>query len=330
MPPRPAGGEGHGSGLAVAVGRTDACRNVRSQNDRPVGISQHDRRSRDEHSRRHASAARCRRSPPSPTRWPSSARSPTPTAATRGGTHFVMTGYDNRMVDNGGVPSRPGYGSILSRVRGASHRRDRHSDLRADGRDSGGRRPGVSRPGICPVRSGRPGPQEHGAVAAGRAHRRPAESARLARCDQSPARFVRGARRHEEVRAAGLQPGARHVGRGLRHPQGKPRHRQALWRGPRRADADGPPLVRGGLRLRHDLVRRLGHARQHRAEHDSSAARSSTRRSRRSSRTFTSAAWPSGSCSSSPANSAARRASTRTAAATTGPRSARWPWPAAA
>lgn len=38
-----------------------------------------------------------------------------------GGTHYVMTGYDNRMVDNGGVPSRPGYGAILSRVRGASN-----------------------------------------------------------------------------------------------------------------------------------------------------------------------------------------------------------------
>ena len=38
-----------------------------------------------------------------------------------GGTHFVMTGYDNRQIDNGGVPSRPSLGSILSRVRGASH-----------------------------------------------------------------------------------------------------------------------------------------------------------------------------------------------------------------
>jgi len=38
-----------------------------------------------------------------------------------GGTHYVMTGYDNRKVDNGGVPDRPGYGSILSRVRGANH-----------------------------------------------------------------------------------------------------------------------------------------------------------------------------------------------------------------
>ncbi len=38
-----------------------------------------------------------------------------------GGTHYVMTGYDNRNIDNGGVPSRPSYGSILARVRGASH-----------------------------------------------------------------------------------------------------------------------------------------------------------------------------------------------------------------
>jgi hypothetical protein len=38
-----------------------------------------------------------------------------------GGTHWVMTGYDNRNVDNGGLPSRPGMGAILSRVRGANH-----------------------------------------------------------------------------------------------------------------------------------------------------------------------------------------------------------------
>lgn len=38
-----------------------------------------------------------------------------------GGTHFVMTGYDNRMIDNGGVPSRPSIGSIVARVRGANH-----------------------------------------------------------------------------------------------------------------------------------------------------------------------------------------------------------------
>jgi uncharacterized protein (DUF1501 family) len=35
-----------------------------------------------------------------------------------GGTHFVMTGYDNRMIDNGGLPTRPGIGAIASRVRG--------------------------------------------------------------------------------------------------------------------------------------------------------------------------------------------------------------------
>ena len=38
-----------------------------------------------------------------------------------GGTHYVMTGYDSRTVDNGGSPSRPGYGSILARVRGPSN-----------------------------------------------------------------------------------------------------------------------------------------------------------------------------------------------------------------
>ena len=37
-----------------------------------------------------------------------------------GGTHWVMTGYDNRQVDNGGLPSRPSFGSIASRVRGAN------------------------------------------------------------------------------------------------------------------------------------------------------------------------------------------------------------------
>jgi hypothetical protein len=38
-----------------------------------------------------------------------------------GGTHFVMTGYDNRNIDNGGLPTRPSMGSILARVRGANH-----------------------------------------------------------------------------------------------------------------------------------------------------------------------------------------------------------------
>ncbi len=38
-----------------------------------------------------------------------------------GGTHFVMTGYDNRSIDNGGLPSRPSLGSILSKSRGANN-----------------------------------------------------------------------------------------------------------------------------------------------------------------------------------------------------------------
>ncbi|MEO2007617.1 MAG: DUF1501 domain-containing protein [Pirellulaceae bacterium] len=40
-----------------------------------------------------------------------------------GGTHYVMTGYDNRGIDNGGLPSRPSLGSILSRTRGANNLR---------------------------------------------------------------------------------------------------------------------------------------------------------------------------------------------------------------
>ncbi|MEM8669041.1 MAG: DUF1501 domain-containing protein [Planctomycetota bacterium] len=38
-----------------------------------------------------------------------------------GGTHYVMTGYDNRLADNGGIPVRPSIGSIVSRVRGTNH-----------------------------------------------------------------------------------------------------------------------------------------------------------------------------------------------------------------
>ncbi len=38
-----------------------------------------------------------------------------------GGTHFVMTGYDNRAVDNGGQPNKPSMGSIVARIRGTNH-----------------------------------------------------------------------------------------------------------------------------------------------------------------------------------------------------------------
>lgn len=37
-----------------------------------------------------------------------------------GGTHYVMTGYDNKQADNGGLATKPSLGSIVSRVRGAS------------------------------------------------------------------------------------------------------------------------------------------------------------------------------------------------------------------
>ena len=40
-----------------------------------------------------------------------------------GGTHWVMTGYNNRQADNGGLPTRPSIGSILARQRGTNHPR---------------------------------------------------------------------------------------------------------------------------------------------------------------------------------------------------------------
>ena len=38
-----------------------------------------------------------------------------------GGTHWVMTGYNNRNIDNGGLPSRPSMGSITAKVRGPNN-----------------------------------------------------------------------------------------------------------------------------------------------------------------------------------------------------------------
>src|SRR6218665_2866871 len=35
-----------------------------------------------------------------------------------GGTHYVMTGYDHRLADNGASPERPSLGSVAARVRG--------------------------------------------------------------------------------------------------------------------------------------------------------------------------------------------------------------------
>ena len=38
-----------------------------------------------------------------------------------GGTHYMMTGFDNRTIDNGGQPSRPSIGSTMARIRGSNH-----------------------------------------------------------------------------------------------------------------------------------------------------------------------------------------------------------------
>lgn len=37
------------------------------------------------------------------------------------GTHYVMTGYSNRNIDNGGLPTRPSIGSIVARYRGPNN-----------------------------------------------------------------------------------------------------------------------------------------------------------------------------------------------------------------
>ena len=37
-----------------------------------------------------------------------------------GGTHWLMTGYDNRQIDNGGLPHRPSIGSIVTRTTGTN------------------------------------------------------------------------------------------------------------------------------------------------------------------------------------------------------------------
>jgi hypothetical protein len=38
-----------------------------------------------------------------------------------GGTHWLMTGYDNRQIDNGGLPHRPSIGSIVTRTTGTNN-----------------------------------------------------------------------------------------------------------------------------------------------------------------------------------------------------------------
>jgi hypothetical protein len=56
-----------------------------------------------------------------------------------GGTHYLMTGYDNRSIDNGSLPTRPSLGSITARMRGPNHPATgmptyvRLANIRADG-----------------------------------------------------------------------------------------------------------------------------------------------------------------------------------------------------
>ncbi len=53
-----------------------------------------------------------------------------------GGTHYVNTGYDNRNIDNGGVPARPSIGSIVRPRARQQPSHDRHAHLRGADPDS--------------------------------------------------------------------------------------------------------------------------------------------------------------------------------------------------
>ena len=85
-----------------------------------------------------------------------------------GGTHFVMTGYDNRNIDNGGLPSRPSMGSICSRVRGPNNQATgMPTYVRMGGIGSGvGQYIAVGRGRHAPLRvgddAGQPGPAPSG------------------------------------------------------------------------------------------------------------------------------------------------------------------------
>ena len=80
-----------------------------------------------------------------PTRWPSSAPSPTANSGHGGGTHWVMTGYNFPPADNGGGQIKPGLGSILARHRGANNARPACRPTSALAASSATARPGSAR-----------------------------------------------------------------------------------------------------------------------------------------------------------------------------------------
>ncbi len=177
-----------------------------------------------------------------------------------GGTHFVMTGYDNRNIDNGGLPTRPSIGSIVSRVRGANHHQTgmptyvRLGGIGADG-------PAFLGPAFAPFDPSGQARRNMSLAVPEERMRRSAETAGKPRHDQPPHGPQRPDGRARSLRAAGLQPDAGQRPGGVRYEGREPQDDRGLRQGPGRAAAACPPAVRGGVRLRDRELRRLGHAR---------------------------------------------------------------------
>ena len=187
---------------------------------------------------------------------------------------LVMTGYsesDNRTADH------PSFGSVVSKLRGGGQRR--RPAVRQPARHERRHRAGLPRRRAPAVHAGRARAcRTCGWPAASTAerHGRPQGPARR-RSTRSAATSTPAARwtgmdaftgRAFDMVASGAVRKALDLKQ--RRPAG-PRPLQG-----RRAVPDGPPAGRGGRRLRHARLRRLGHARQQLQDAEAAAAASST------------------------------------------------------
>ena len=129
--------------------------------------------------------------------------------------------------------------------------------------------------------------------------------------------------------APGVRSRSQQGPRRFRRQPRRPARPRPLRQGAGRKAAAGAAAVRIGRRLRHRPLRRLGHARQHRTEHEEPRPAGRSRRQRFPRRHDRPRPRPGHPAWSSPASSAGRRASTAAPAATTGRRCPRWPSPAA-
>ena len=188
----------------------------------PVGISQHDGRRRDVACRASRSAARSRKIAAVADKMAFVRSFAHTNSGHGGGTHYVMTGYDNRMVDNGGVPSRP----ALRLDPGPRPRReppgDRHADLRADRRHPQAGGPAFLGTAYAPFDQDGQARRSMTLVAARRAVRRPPQPAGVARRHQPPASMpaaqLEGMKKFEQ-QAFNLVLGT--AAEGVRHQEGR-------------------------------------------------------------------------------------------------------------